>query len=114
MKKKFNPEDLVFAVDIDGTLCEEEKDNFLRYEKVKPIKENIEKINLLSKKNTIIIYTSRYIEDREDTKKWLKKHGVSYHRLVMGKFKADHYIDNDSLRVDEIIIYRGKHEKSNI
>ncbi len=68
--------DSVFAIDIDNTLCEEDVDAFIRYEKAAPIKENIAKVNRLFEDNTIIIYTSRFEEDKEVTEKWLKNHGV--------------------------------------
>ena len=102
MKMEFNPTGCVIAVDIDGTLCEEGPSNFLNYAGLKPIKENIQKLNKLHEKNMIFLYTARFEEDREATEKWLKKHGVKYFKLIMEKIRAKYYIDNNALRMDEI------------
>jgi uncharacterized HAD superfamily protein len=93
----------IYAVDIDGTLCIERKE-FWNYDKAQPIPETIEKINALydNKSNTIVIYTARFHEDKETTRKWLKKHGVKYHRLVTGKFRADIYVDSASMRPEAL------------
>jgi len=93
----------IYAVDIDGTLCVE-KNEFWNYDGAEPIPEVIKKINDLydTKKHTIVIYTARFTEDEEITKKWLKRHGVKYHRLVMGKFRADVYVDSNAKRPEEL------------
>ena len=90
------------AVDIDKTICEEQKD-WWHYSQGVPIPENIEKINKkYDEGNTIIYYSSRFEEDREVTIEWLKRHGAKYHRLELGKLRADLYVDNDSKRMDEL------------
>jgi uncharacterized HAD superfamily protein len=88
----------IYAVDIDGTLCVERKE-FWNYDNATPIPETIEKINALydNKNNTIVIYTARFHDDKEVTRKWLKKHGVKYHRLLTGKFRADFYVDSNAV-----------------
>lgn len=90
-------EKLVIAVDLDGVLCVEDDSLGYHYEgwmARTPILKNIRKINRLHDfGHTIIIYTSRYPEDELATRQWLKKHGVKYHRLVMGKVKFDVYVD---------------------
>jgi len=88
----------IYAVDIDGTLCVEQNE-FWNYDKAQPVIETIEKINKLydAYGNTIVIYTARFTEDEKATKKWLKKHGVKYHRLIMGKFRADIYVDSNAV-----------------
>ncbi len=98
----FDPTGCVIAVDLDGTLCEEEENNFLDYLAVKPIVENIMKTNKLNVGNMVFIYTSRFEEDRNVTEKWLDIHGVIYFKLIMNKFRAKYYIDNASLKMDEI------------
>jgi len=41
-------------------------------------------------------------EDRKVTSEWLKQNEVPHHRLVMGKLRADMYVDNSSRRMEEI------------
>ena len=93
---------MIYAVDLDGTLCVEEH-RWWEYENAPPIPEAIKKINaLFGKGNHIIIYTARPEKDRAVTRDWLNEHRVRYHQLVMDKLRADVYIDNDSKRMDEI------------
>lgn len=91
-----------FAVDLDGTLCEEQED-WSAYNIAKPIPENIAKINnLFHTGHNIIIYTSRHPSDEEVTLKWLKDNGVKFHKVVFGKMRADYYIDERSGKVGDI------------
>lgn len=89
-----------YCFDLDGTLCTETKG---KYEKAKPYKERIDRVNqLYAKGNTIIIDTARGTlsgKDRFDlTEKQLKEWGVKYHLLRTGiKLYADHYIDNKAI-----------------
>ena len=93
---------MIYAVDIDGTLCEESS-TWWEYEKAVPIPEAINKINTLFGQNhLIILHTARFSKDREVTEQWLDKHKVRYHKLVMDKPRADVYVDNDSNRIGEI------------
>lgn len=89
----------IIAFDIDGTLCEEQED-YHNYKDAVPILDTIKCINKLYKMNLhfVVIYTARFEEDREVTRMWLKKHNVKYHNLVMNKFRADLYVDNDSIK----------------
>jgi len=50
----------------------------------------------------IIIHTARPYGDWKVTTKWLKRFLVRYHCLVMGKLRADLYIDNDSKRISDL------------
>ena len=93
---------MIYAVDIDGTLCKEEE-KWWEYQKAVPIREAIDKVNaLFGQDHQIILYTARFEEDRKVTEFWLDKHKVRYHKLVMGKLRADIYIDNAAKRMDEI------------
>jgi len=55
-----------------------------------------EKVNKLfdDRKNLIIIYTARPEYIREQTIKELSDLKINYHSLVMGKIRADVYIDD--------------------
>lgn len=94
---------MIVAVDLDGTLCVEQE-NWWEYESAPPICEAISYINsLFGNGDEIVIYTSRLEEDRKITEKWLLENGVKYHRIVFGKFRADIYIDNNSMKIKENI-----------
>ncbi len=101
---------MLYAVDLDGTLCEENHNVDATidwqgyYRNAVPYTDAITRINRLfdAKKHTIIIYTARWEEDREITRTWLQENGVKYNLLIMGKLRADIYIDNDSMRINEV------------
>lgn len=79
--------------DLDGTICENgSPDNF---ENAVAFKEVIAEINKsYDLGDEIVIHTARLAKDREVTKAWLKKNGVKYHELLMGKPTADLYVDD--------------------
>jgi len=94
--------------DIDGVICKVRSDN--DYKKSKPIKKNIQLINTLYKKKfKIILFTSRFMGRNNDdtikakkmgyefTKNQLRKWGLDYHKLVMGKPSYDLFIDDKCL-----------------
>ena len=92
----------IIAVDIDGTLAEEEE-GWKHYHRAIPRSKIIAKINrLYDEGHTIVIHTSRWEEDKRTTEQWLKEHGIKYHYLVMDKFRADVYIDSQALRPEEL------------
>ena len=101
-----------YIIDIDGVISDKTEwsyqDSRKRYRKmimaIKPIPETIKKINeLYDKKKTIILHTSRLWLDYEVTVKWLKKHGVKYHILVMAKPIGNYYVDDHNLSVEEFL-----------
>ena len=90
-------------VDIDGTICTQEKD----YAKALPIQENIDKINALYDKGNIIVYwttrgSSSGIDYRELTYKQLDKWGCKFHWLNSTKPPYDLLIDDRTKRIEEI------------
>jgi uncharacterized HAD superfamily protein len=92
----------IYAVDLDGTLTIEEV-HWENYLKAKPDAEAISKINkLYMDDNKIIIHTARPYSDWKVTVQWLRENFVCYHCLVMGKLRADYYVDNSARRVDEL------------
>ena len=103
---------MIIAIDIDGVLCIEvpvkpgmtTKEIQDHYRTAIPIKKNIRKINKLGKKNVIVIFTSRWPEDKEITENWLKENKVSHHELILGKPYFDIYIDEKKkiLGVEEL------------
>jgi arabinose-5-phosphate isomerase len=88
-------------IDCDETICYY-KNTERKYENALPIQKNIEKINRLYEQNhNITIWTARgtvtKIDYTELTEKQLKKWGVKYHNLLLGKPSYDLYIDDKSI-----------------
>jgi len=83
-------------IDMDGTICTEMR-QFSRC-LADPKKGAVETINKLYEAgNTIIIYSSRTWVEYEMTVDWLKKYGVKYHQLLMGKPIGDVWIDDRAI-----------------
>ncbi len=86
-------------IDIDGTICTEEK----TFERplAKPLPLSVEKINeLYDKGHTIVFWTARGWEQFKITKDWLDKHGFKYHQLLMGKPIASIFIDDRAIKFE--------------
>ena len=84
-----------YVVDIDGTICSQEKD----YSKAQPFLNRIEKINNLYDNGHYIVYftargTETGIDWRGITENQFKEWNVKYHELIFGKPSADYYIDD--------------------
>lgn len=101
MKKK------IICFDLDGVIC---KTKGISYKNSKPIKKNINFINLLKKKGFVIkIFTARYMGRSKEsailakkkgfklTSGQLKKWGLNYDFLIMGKPTYDLFIDDRNL-----------------
>ena len=96
----------VLCFDLDGVICKTEKNN---YYFSKPIIKNIEFVNKLYEKFTIIIFTSRFMGRNNEsiskaksqgykfTKRQLQSWKVKYSKLIFGKPSYDIYIDDKNL-----------------
>ncbi len=83
----------VVAVDIDGTICTEER----TFERplATPLPNAIDALKVLKENdNTIILWTGRGWEQYKITKEWLDKHGVPYDQILMGKPVVNYIIDD--------------------
>ena len=81
------------AVDIDGTICSEER-TFDRPLAV-PLEGAVEALKLLKKNNNIVIlWTARGWEQYKVTTKWLHDNNFEYDQLIMGKPIVDFFIDD--------------------
>ena len=98
---------MIYCFDIDGTICNQVLKD---YTKAKPFINKINKINnLYDQGHTIIFFTSRFMGRNNDnstsakkqgyktTFKQLKKWGLKFHELKMGKTSYDLIIDDKSL-----------------
>ncbi len=109
----------IIAVDIDGTLCSEICDDHdagcqctngwkdMDYEKhfqnVVAYPDAITKINTLyDQGHHIVLYTARFLLDKETTLKWLEDNNVKYHKIIMEKFRADLYIDGNAATIKDL------------
>jgi hypothetical protein len=84
-------------IDLDGTICSEEK-TFSR-SLAKPKTHAVESVNALYEAgHTIIIYSARTWVEYEMTVDWLQKNGIKFHQLFMGKPIGDVWIDDRALQ----------------
>jgi len=95
----------IIYVDIDETICETPTPR--KYENARPIKDNIRKINnLYDEGNTIVYWTARgsrtQINWYDLTYKQLNEWGVKFHELRVDKPYYDLFIDDKTLRIEEI------------
>jgi len=83
----------IYAIDLDGTLAKAGL----------PVIHTVAAVNRLyeEKGNMIIIHTSRNETIRERTVDYLKQLGVNYHLLVMGKLRADVYVDDRAMSIPD-------------
>lgn len=81
---------------MDGTICTEER-QFSRC-LAKPKEGAIEAINSLYEAgHVIIIYSARTWAEYEMTVDWLKRYGIKFHQLFMGKPVGDVWIDDRAI-----------------
>jgi ribonucleotide monophosphatase NagD (HAD superfamily) len=83
----------VVFVDLDGTLCTEEK-TFERplATPLQGAREALERMR--SEGHTVVIWTARGWEQYRMSKDWLDRHGFSYDQILMGKPIASVFIDD--------------------
>jgi histidinol phosphatase-like enzyme len=102
---------MIYVFDIDGTICINSNSD---YENSVPLQDRINKINqLYSEGNTIIFQTARgmgrsknspafaYAKFFELTQDQLKKWGVKYHSLFLGKPAGDIYVDDKGINDED-------------
>lgn len=92
----------VIGVDFDGTLChifpKGQKYIPKKNVKEKPNKHIVEVCRELQKTGVkIIVYSSRWWGDYHWMKAWLDKYDVPYDDIVLGKFKADAFLDDTTV-----------------
>lgn len=95
----------VFLIDIDGTICDDIKneDSHL-YPSAKCYPDALRIINKwYDEGNIITFFTARESKDRDATETWLKENGFNYHGLVMDKPRIKDgqeyiWIDNRKVR----------------
>ncbi len=101
----------IFIFDLDDTIC---KTLNKKYDKSKPYKSIIKKINLLKENGHIIkIFTARYMGKNKENYKLVKKKyfsrvqrqlkgwGVNYDELILGKPSYDYFIDDKCYNIKD-------------
>ena len=84
------------VIDMDGTICTEMR-QFSRC-LAKPKADAVKTINeLYEAGHTIIIYSALTWVEYEMTVDWLKRYGVKFHQLFMGKPIGDVWIDDRAI-----------------
>ena len=83
-------------VDIDGTICSEER-QFSR-SMASPLENAVEAIaRLKAEGHTISLYSSRTWAEYDMTVDGLTRHGVEYDQLILGKPVGDFWIDDRAI-----------------
>ena len=84
-------------IDLDGTICSEEKQFSRSLAKIKDgAKESLEKLR--DKGYKIIIYSARTWAEYEMTENWLNENKVPYDQIILGKPQGDYWIDDRAIR----------------
>jgi len=104
-------EKYILLIDIDGTICEDIKneDSHL-YFLANPIDGALERCNAWYEAGSQIhFFTARESKDREITELWLRREGFQYHSLVMDKPRikdGEEYIWIDNRKV-RAVTFKG-------
>lgn len=106
MTKQREPKDIDIVFDFDGVIC---NNNDGDYVNAKPYQASIDNINKVYDMGYhVIIFTARYGKrdpgnqyqrGYEEALVWLRKHGVKFHELRMGKPAGDIYVDDKAVHV---------------
>lgn len=98
-----------YLIDIDGTITDDiPNEEPERMETCEPYLDALETLNKWFDEGHIItFFTSRTLEHKEVTEKWLDKHGFKYHGVLYGKPRGGnyHWIDNHLVKATR---YKGK------
>ena len=101
---------MIYCFDLDGTICDtplRKSDNKPGYLESTPFPFMVEQINkLYDDGNTIVYWSARgsrkQIDWTELTTKQLNEWGVKYHELRVDKPFYDLFIEDKSLRIEEL------------
>lgn len=102
----------VFLIDIDGTVCDDIKNEDSHLYATAKVYENSREIinKWYDEGHHITFFTARESKDRGVTEKWLKDNGFNYHGLIMdkprmtGDYEDYCWVDNRPVRG---ITYKG-------
>lgn len=84
---------MIIGIDLDGTLCSEER----TFERplAKPIDGSAQSLKRLKEEGwTIVIWTARGWEQYRVTERWLQDNDMTYDQLLMGKPQFQFLVDD--------------------
>ena len=85
------------VIDLDGTICTEEKQFSRSLAKVNPGAKKA--LNLLKKRGfTLIIYSARTWAEYELTIDWLNKNKIPFDQLILGKPQGNYWVDDRAIK----------------
>ena len=92
-----------YCFDIDGTLCEQQEDD---YSQAEPHRNRIDRVNsLFDEGHRIVLFTARGSKSGIDwsraTRIQLEEWGLRYHELILGKPHADFYVDDKAIHSED-------------
>jgi len=100
---------MIYAIDFDGTITNEAGDPYDSSTWVELDKKTVnEKVRmfmvnlLLEDEPTIVVYTARDWSDYYPIYRWLRDKRVPFNYLVCGKLKADVYLDDRAMKLEDI------------
>lgn len=86
--------------DIDGVLAYSVED-YRYYSSARPNLVMRDVLRRLHERgDRVVLYTSRWEEDRQVTEEWLLKHGFPYDKIVFEKPLGEVYIDDKAMRIE--------------
>lgn len=87
------------CIDIDGVIATELDEGDWKYERCVYIAGSREVIlSIKALGYAICLFSARWEIDRDKTIEWLQEHNIYYDELILGKPKADIYVDDRALR----------------
>lgn len=92
-----------YRVDIDGVLTVETEGH--DYKNRTPHPGRIDKVNMLYDQGArIVLWTSRYSQDKAVTKNWLAENNVRWDELLLGKPQYDGIIDDKVIDLNSVLV----------
>lgn len=95
---------MIYAIDMDHTLCKEVCYKSSQCSKATPIESRIKRVNRKFEEDFVIIYTARRRHLVPATLEWLERHHVRFHAFQYGVMKMpfDKYVDADAVHPDNL------------
>lgn len=100
---------ITVVFDIDGVLADGTSEEVYsdeagwNYSKCTPMHQGIKLLKHLKEKGSrIVLHTARWEKDKDVTYFWLKRHGIPFDELIMGKPGAELYIDDKGFHWEDL------------
>ena len=92
----------VICVDMDGCISFGDTYSVKQVREARPNVKFIRHVNMLSRKNFIVIYTARRDHLLCETMRWLRLNGVTFHAITNNKCPSDVYIDDRAVNIKDV------------